>query len=117
MTSKKKISRKKSPAKSQKDSIPSFLSGNFLYEDQHRFALIKVGTKLIHVVSLYDTGLRCIIGPKSDLRYLREEANSETNLPLLKKRARQLSRKSPLTGLKREMTVKARGVLDEILNL
>ena len=88
-----------------------------MYEDQHRFALIKVGTKLIHVVSLYDTGLRCIIAPKEDIRYLKTEATSDSNLRLLKKRARQFKRKSPLTGLKREMTVKARGLLEEILNL
>jgi len=54
---------------------------------------------------------------QQELRYFREETNSDEDVHLLKKRARIFLRKSPLTGLNREMTMKVRGVLDEILNL
>jgi len=94
-----------------------YLFGRFYFEDRHRAAVIKQGSKLLTIVFLDDSGLRTIIAPLSDIRYLEEMANTDDELNRVKGVARQLLRKSPLTGLKREMTKKARGVLEEILNL
>ena len=95
----------------------AYLFGRFHFEDQHRAAVIKQGTKLLTIVFMDDTRLRTIIAPLSDIRYLAEMANTDDNLPKVKAACRQLLKKSPLTGLKREMTKKARGVLKEILDL
>lgn len=80
-------------------------------------AFIKVGTKLLHITFLADTGVRCIIAPKTELIYLEQRLSSDDAPTLLKREARKFLKKSPLTGAKREMTVKARGVLEEILRL
>lgn len=94
-----------------------YLFGRFHFEDQYRAAFIKQGTKLLHIVFMDDTRLRTIIAPLSDIRYLSEMANTDDDLPRVKAACRRLLKKSPLTGLKRETTKKARGVLKEILDL
>ena len=94
-----------------------FLFGRFHFEDQYRMALIKQGTKLLHIVFLDDTHVRCIIAPLAEVRYLKEEANTDDSPRVVKTAARKFLKKSPLTGLKREMTKKARGVLKEIIDL
>jgi hypothetical protein len=57
------------------------------------------------------------LAPVTDLRYFYEEANSDTDLTYVKAHAERLLKESPLTGLKREIGRKARGVLEEIMNL
>lgn len=94
-----------------------YLFGRFHFEDQNRTALIKQGTKLLHIVFLDDSHVRCIIAPLSDVRYLTEIANTDDAPRIVKRAARRFLKKSPLTGLKRETTKKARGVLEEILTL
>ena len=105
--------------KSVKTEPPAtFLSGRFHFEDQFRQVLVKRGTKLIHLVYLDDFRVSCMTAPISELRYLNEEGlDLIDNKPLLKRRARQFLKKSPLVGAKREMTKKAKGVLQEILDL
>lgn len=94
-----------------------FLFGRFQFEDQFRAALIKQGTKLIHIVFLDDTHVRCIFAPINELRYFEEMYNTNDAPRKVKSVARRFLKKSPLTGLKREMTKKARGVLKEIIDL
>jgi hypothetical protein len=106
----------------KKKAVPEFsgrpfLYGRFHFEDQFRQALIKQGTKLIHIVHLDDFFVRARIAPLSDLRYFKEELNSEDDLRKIKKRARQFKKKSPMVGLKREMTKKAKRIIDEVLDL
>lgn len=97
--------------------IKPFLFGRFHFEDQHRAAVIKQGRVLLHIVFMDDTRLRTIIAPIQDVKYLKEIANTDDDLPRVKAACRRLLKKSPLTGLKRETTKKARGVLKEILDL
>lgn len=94
-----------------------YLFGRFHFEDQHRAAFIKQGTKLLTIVFMDDTRIRNIIAPLTDLRYFTEMANTDDNLRRVKAAARRMIKKSPITGLKREMTRKAKGVLLEILDL
>lgn len=91
------------------------MSGRFHFEDQFRTVVIKENEKTIEIVFLDDTGVRWALRPREELRYLKEHEIG--NVRFLQERVRYFMKKSPLTGAKREMTAKARGVLKEILQL